>query len=461
MELVMKRLVFSACLTLVTIQAYSTPIYHPPGPDLTYGPVSNGQTIMSDINNPAAGAATLNKTGGEFRFGVFSSLGFGFEYGDVDNLYDNLDAAANDLSNSFTGSSVAVVQASIDNVNNALAAVEQGGYGKAFVSGHIPLMPLVISSNVLGGSLVFDANVSAVVRVGAIQDPVAFDTTTAQTIISGGTSGYAGDVFVDATGGAGSETFDLNNTSSLLLNAAFIKEAAFGYSTQVFYSNTMGKLFAGVRGKLYQVTLYRDFELMENITDSQQIFDDLDSGNGKVSNAFGVDAGLLWVSNHYRIGATINNINQPSYDYNNIDPVKLATVTGNPVADARVVQTLTDTLTYTMEKQVTMEAAIFSANQNWVINASLDTNAIKGPTGDDYQWATVSMAYATESWMIPGLRAGYRVNKSGSEVKYFTGGITVFKIVNLDVAYGLDKVTVNGDRLPRSLIMNLGMEMTF
>ena len=218
-----------------------------------------------------------------------------------------------------------------------------------------------------------------------------------------------------------------------------------------------GKLYGGIRGKYYKVTLLQDTErLVSTNTDSENYFDDLDLDDGETSTGVGVDVGMLWVSDHLRLGATLANINEPEFEYNAFD------LTG--FTDATVIATLTGLANakYTMERQVTVEAALTSQNKNWVVAGSLDLNEVVDPVGDEYQWLAVSAAYATDSWWLPGIRAGYRVNQAGSELKYLTGGVTLFKSLNLDLAYSPDKVEDdNGDEISRSIIFNLGLELTF
>jgi hypothetical protein len=96
-----------------------------------------------------------------------------------------------------------------------------------------------------------------------------------------------------------------------------------------------------------------------------------------------------------------------------------------------------------------------------VLNAAIDANAVMDPVGDDYQWATFSAAYATNSWILPGFRVGYRSNLAGTELDYLDAGFTLFKVLNLDVAWGLDSVEIDGDSAPRSLLVNLGLELSF
>ena len=191
----MKRLFSTVCATLFCSQAFATPVYHPYGPNLTYGAVSNGQTIMSDITNPASGAATMDKNGGGLRFGVLSNVGFGFELGAVDDMYDELDLVIDDLSNNFANvdnTNAAEVEQSVISANDLLSRVQDDGYAKAFFSFNVPLMPIVINANALGGSLVFDVNFSGVAKMSAFSDPINFtgvDVTNAQNFITANLGG--------------------------------------------------------------------------------------------------------------------------------------------------------------------------------------------------------------------------------------------------------------------------------
>jgi len=462
----MKRLLSASIVVAFCSHAAATPVYHPPGPNLTYGAVSNGQTLLADINNPAAGALAPLKEGSKFRFGVLSSIGAGVEYGAIDNLFDDLDAIAADfdINNAFSSipnvnsaAAVAEVDAQISDINDLLNNIENNGYGKAFISGHIPLMPMIIASDTLGGSLTFDMNFSGVARVGAVADTVAFDLLAAQTFITnnlGGTNQATfGDVTININGN--NVTYGLTNDSVVRLKAAGVFEAGFGYSRNVLSANS-GNLLAGIRGKYYRVTLYQDVEKVEDETDTENLFEDFDYKDGVTDTNFGVDLGLLWAGDNYRLGATFANVNEPEFDYNAIDPAKLAVIN-----DPRISALLSEKLVYTMESQLTIEGALHTSNQKWVFGAAYDVNEVKGPTGDEYQWATASAAFITKSWIVPGIRLGYRVNQAGSELSYLTGGITLFKYLNIDGAYGLEEVVIDGSTLPRSFMVNLGLELSF
>ena len=77
---------------------------------------------------------------------------------------------------------------------------------------------------------------------------------------------------------------------------------------------------------------------------------------------------------------------------------------------------------------------------------------------DDYQCGA---GFSSDNWWLPGARVGARHNLAGSELTYITGGITVFNVVNLDVATTTDTIKVDGSTYPRGLIVNIGAQVLF
>ena len=452
----MKQLITTTTLAvataLTTLSAQADPVYHPPGSNLTYGAVSNGQSIMSDITNPAAGAAVLQKEGNQYRFGILSSIGVGVEVGELDNLYNDIDQQANAFD--LTGIPISdpanvanSVNAQIATINTILADVETKGYVKAFGSAHLPIMPIVVANKALGGSLVLDVNGSVEAKALVLQDDIQFNAAAFDPL--GPAVQTIGDVTIDT--GAG--TLKVNNDTSLIAKAAKTVELALGYS-RAFMQTNDATLYGGLRGRYYKVELGRTTTRLGNLTSgAQQVFDNATDVTFSSDTGFGLDAGVLWVSEHYRAGATLTNINEPSFDY---DPLNL---TGYDLSRS-VGQRLGATETYTMEKQLQLEGALYTASQNWVISGGFDANAVKDALGDEYQWATVSAAYATDTWWLPGIRAGIRKNLAGSKVDYLSVGATI-AMLNLDLAWSSDKVTIDGSTVPRGAIFNLGLELSF
>ena len=460
----MKHTFKLAALSMLCANAFATPIYHPAGPNLTYGAVSNNQSIISNVTNPAAGAAVFTKEDSQYRFGILSSIGFGLEFGQVDNLYTEIDAAQATLQSTqpidfatvCTGPASTnatlcanAVATSLNTavfapVNNVLNTLQADGYVSGFFSGHVPLMPLVISHKGLGGSFVLDANFSAIANMTFLADPVALQgadvLAAVQAYITAGNTSLPLNITLP----------DTATDSTLLVKAAAIAELALGYSRPVFKTDD-GELMAGFRAKYYKVGLSRAAQRLFAADGAKNTFDA--SKDYVNSSGFGLDAGALWISTHYRVGAWVDNINKPSFKFNDLD------TTG--YTDPAVIAKLSESATYQMDSQLHLETALYTESQNWVVNVGLDANAIKDPIGSEYQWATLSAGYATDSWWIPGFRVGYRANMAGTELAYMTGGLTLFKSVTLDAAYSLDSVKVDGDKLPRSLMLNLGVELSF
>ena len=370
----MKRVLLTAVLSGVITPVLATPINHPPGSSLTYGGLSNNQTILSSVNNPAASAVILQKEN-QFGIGIISSIGTGVEIGAVDDIYNEVDTISNNIQNNFadtiansTINNVALnIGGEINNINNLLVKIEDKGYAKVFASFHAPLMPLVISNKALGGSLVFDANATGGGRFTVLQDPVEFDAQAAQQFINDAQSTPPasavqtfGDITVDVSNPANPQ-FDVVNDSTVFLRGSKIYEFSLGYSREIMKRGN-GSLFAGLRGKYYQAELLKEIQPIEESSDSQQSFDNISVDNAEKTSAFGVDFGLLWATDHYRLGASITNINGPTFKYNTISAPTNYTNT-------RIIDAIDTQDTVKLDPQVKIEAALYSMSRNWVFGS--------------------------------------------------------------------------------------------
>ena len=466
----MKRLLIACGVSLAATLAHATPVYHPTGSNLVYGDVSNGYSILSSVNNPAAGAVSYKPGESEVSIGIMSSIGLGAEIGDVNNIYDQIDAKANQFSDTLDkvaaagiGDAPAVVSAittTINDSNELLSLIEQGGYAKVFTSLQWPLSPIQVSADWLGGTLVFDANSSLMARIGLASDKLDFNASTLQndieTAIGGtGTTITNGDLSFSYDGS--NVNFTVNNDSTAIVKASLISELSLGYSRKV-WNNSVGNLFAGVRGKYYRVELLRDYERIETVADSQNLFDNVSKEDRTTNNGFGLDFGTLWVTPNYHLGATLTNVNEPSFDYNAIN---ISSIYNLATIDPAFRSKLNATETYTMQRQLKLEGALYTENKHWIIGAALDANAVMDPMGDDYKWAVVSAAYLSDSWWLPAVRFGYRANQAGTKMNYLPAGMTLFKGFNIDGAYSPDKVEVDGSTMTRGFMLNLGLEVSF
>ncbi len=351
---------------------------------------------------------------------------------------------------------IAAIQQAIDipvaDINSVLATVAADGYGKVFGSMNLPLMPVVVGNDFLAGALVFDASVSIAAKAVGLYDSIDIDFADVQAqLLNGNTVLDLGEVDLDLSNPS-APIMTVNNDTTLLTRAAGVSEFALGYSRQLF-RHEAGDLFGGLRAKYYRVGMTQAATRLGNLTDAEQLFQDIRNAEFNFDSNLGLDLGVLWVSENYRLGATVMNINAPSFTFPGLD---VSGYSAGPIA-----RLLGEEYVYTMEAQLKLEAALFSSNRQWALNAGLDANAVPDPFGDDYQWATLSAAYLTDSWWIPGARVGYRGNLAGEKMNYVTLGATLFKVFNVDLAVALNDVTIDGTSMPRGAMLNMGLELSF
>jgi len=429
---------------MLASSAQSSPTFIPSGSNLTFGHTSNTQTIHAFTNNPAMGASALKDGNGNLKWGIFNGS-FGLELGDVNNIEQLID----DLSKNFDSSSVSTtnpngdIKVIVDGFNASLSELDKNGYLKVN-SNFSVASPIVIASDWLGGTLVFDINFTASLKAQALHEYIYFTDITDPN----------DDINYDSI----NNTIAINNDSSILGSVAAIGEYSVGYSRSLL-SGGNSDLYGGLRIKALRVGLYREaIKLSDPNNDIYASIQDfsLNDAQSKIS----ADAGVLYTTQHYRVGATMKNLNSPSFDYNALD---LSTFTSNPFNPDyhSVYNRLNQSQSFTMDRQLILEAAWYTQSRNWVINASYDANPASDPYGDKYKWMVVSAAYASDSFFIPGLRAGMRKNMAGSKLSYLTFGTTLFNVFDLDVAYGTESVEVSGSSYPRSAYISAGVALNF
>jgi len=190
-----------------------------------------------------------------------------------------------------------------------------------------------------------------------------------------------------------------------------------------------------------------------DITDSDELLDAIRDADFSTDGGVGVDFGAIWSSNNYLLGATLTDINEPTFQYPAID-------TSN-FTNQRIIAGLRASELYKINRQLKLEGSAHTLDRKWTLNLGYDTNSVADPLGDDFQWLTLSGGFATDSWWLPGARLGYLRNLAGTKLSYVSAGLTAFKFVNLDFAMTLDSTTISGTKLPRGLLLSLGFEIAF
>lgn len=444
----MKKLLSMAVLSAVSIGAHAAPAFSPAGSNLTYGVNNTARSVISATTNPAASSMAFKEGESRFRFGILSSIGMGYEIGQVDNFSQELDVLINQTNTNFT--SQAEADAFKSKFNALLPKMATDGYINFMAGAQVPLTPILIASEAMGGALTIDVNVTAQGRLNFLNDAAGVDY-----LCNGGscTPLPAPPVTI---------SLDSKN-NSFMVSGAKIVETGLGYSRPLI-KQANGTLFAGVKAKMYQVGLTRTMVAiggMQNQQTGDVIKDEFDKNMNETSG-LGLDLGVIWAAENWNVGATALNVNGPSFDFKPMQTTG-CTVAANCTAANYFVSNgaISQNASYKMDPQLRLEGGVHSASRRWVATAAYDANAVKDAVGNEFQWAVASLAYDARNFFLPGIRAGYRANLAGTQMSYATAGLSLFSLLNLDLAYGLESVVVDGEKAPRAVMVNLGLEMRF
>ena len=476
------------CLHAAT--AIAGPVYQPPGSNLTYGDVTHGQRVQSASGNPAAAAADLAR-GGETRMGgTVLSVAAGLEYGNIQELwdfYDNL-TKAYEPSDPGTGggpgnlpedkpgggldlgdiwdsldpdfqATIAAVAKEVATQAALLVLIKNDGYGKAWLAADAPF---VLGSEHYGGAWTFGLKWSGASKAFSIVQEIDFDEDAARIALEDWFNQLpigrpvqfpvsehvllTIEPFTDAV------LFAIQNDSSMLSKASQTMALEAGYSRHA-WSNSSGSLYLGAEARLYMMRLSRLSVRFGDITDSEELFDAIRHSNFENDTRVGVDIGALWVGENYQLGAQLTNVNQPKFTFPDVDL--------NPYTDATIIGLIQGDRIYEMDRQLKLEASLFTSDRRWSAHLGIDADPARDPLGDEYQWLTFSAGYASDSWWLPGARLGYRQNLAGTEMQYISVGLTAFRIFNIDISSALDNVKIDGTTLPRGLMLAIGFQITW
>jgi hypothetical protein len=250
----------------------------------------------------------------------------------------------------------------------------------------------------------------------------------------------------------GNVKFALQNDSAIAFKASQLLTASTGYG-RAAWSNDAGTLYVGAEADLHDMRLSGIGVRFGDMTDSEELFDLIRNTDYERDVRLGLDAGVLWVADKYQLGAQLTNLNEPEFRFPSIDTT--------PFKDESVKQRLEESLVYTMERQLKLEASLFSQSRKWSWHAGLDANATSDPVGDEFQWATLSGGFDTGSRWFPNIRLGYRQNLAGTEKRYASLGMTMFRFINVDIASSLNTTKIDGRKLPEGLMFSMGFQISW
>jgi hypothetical protein len=419
------------------------------GQALTQGGISNPLSVQTAGANPAS---PVTADLGGFWFGL-TSVGVGYELGDLNDLVDRAEELEEDLDrDNLTQAEAEAIEARAEDF---LVELSDKGFVKIIANVQPPFFPMGGSMPFLGGAFTLGANAIGGARIGFLGNDIR--------AVNSGTEDDCN-----------TDNCEVTSDLSAFGRAAAAGVISLGYSGGVLHRMD-GSLFAGVRFNYNIVELSRGVVRLEDEGGAEdeeaqdRLSDELDLNRLRES-AMGVDLGLLWASRNFRVGATLRNLNEPDFDYPAIGE-DCASKTGaaqqncQAAAEQRAIDPARVPLkeTFTMQRQLQFETGIYNASRTWSLAASYDADAVRDATGDEYQWLSVSGAFSPRGmgWLMPGVRLGYRQNQAGDKLDMVTFGLSLFRVINLDVAASTQKVEEDGDEVPRSAMVNLSLELYF
>ena len=476
--------------TILAAPAWAGPAYQPPGANLTLGDVTHGKRILSASSNPAAAAADRARAGDKAVRGTVISASAGLEYGNVQNLFDlyneltqayapsepgtgggpgqnpgdKPDGGINigdilDQINPDIGEALDAIAEEIVTQTALLLLIKEEGYAKAWVAADAPF---VFDRQWLGGTWTMGVNWSGSSKAFGITEPIEFDREVARQRIEDwvnalpidrpGQFEISDDIVLTPEPDQNAVFLAISNDSSIVSKSTQTTEINFSYSREAMSAGS-GNLFFGARANIYLKRLSRLSVRFGDITDSEELFDAIRNADFRSDNGAGLDLGVLWASDNYQLGAQVTNVNEPSFRFPDVNL--------EPYNSEEAIRLLQEDAIYTLDRQLKLEASIFTEDRRWSAHLGYDADPVTEPMGDRFQWLTLSGGVTTESWWIPSFRIGYRQNLAGTELGYLSIGATLFKYVNIDIASALDTVKIDGQTLPQGLMGSIGFEISW
>ena len=432
----------------------------PVGPNLGYGDASNNHTIFSTVANPSWVGGNLHE---ENNYGIGLSIGVRIKQNDFSTLNNQYKADVKPLLENFDNNPFTALAKATeikDNLNTLLLDTRDSFYAQ---QDFVASLPIVATNNELGG-LGFELSGSAIGRQSILAGDTPINLKTAY--LTNNPTASVDDMIANG--------LDIN--TAIYIKTVTTKEAAINYGHQ-FFENQHGRLSVGVRAKMIQANLVKSISNLDKYLTaasrgddiSEQLDEDLKKHTdiSDTDTNFGVDIGAQWFAENWMAGLSLMNINSPTFKYNplgetNDEQGASERVFANHVSLKEEVE---------LAPQARIEGAVYSENRHWSAAASYDLNSAKDLVSQEYQWATISVAYAADasgSWvhaLIPDVRLGYRTNLAGDQRSYITPGFT-WGPLNLDLGFAnFDDIgkAISGDpdEIPEAFMANIGLEVYF
>ncbi len=431
--------VLSLGLGVLAAPSLATPLGA--GPLASLGAQTDGYSIYAGVVNPALGSLMIPARE-QWRLSYAPAISSRTEVGQVDNFVDDLNDLIDLIDDPSTNTQP--VQTVLDRFNRALAQMGQDGYLKNTTNLHAPITPVYFRPAQLDGTLMADVRVVTQAFAGILDAPLAYDDQ--------------------------SKAF--STAAAAYLKGAIETSVALGYSQPVFAERLKqdygAQVLAGASVRIYSLELSKQIFLLQKLDgkDIGDVISDEFDSNTQSTTAAGLDLGLAWLAEHYRLGATLYNVNQPSFDYGTIGE-NCAARTGisrsNCEAAAEFALVKGEIRTRESHKKtayITLDGR-YAITPQWSVSGALDLAAHDDWVGTENQWLHLATAYQPAGDWWPDWRLALQKNLVGSELTQMALGLSLGGVFSVDLAWALDQVDIDGTQAPRSLAISLSLAESF
>ncbi len=411
------------------------------GPSMTTGPSLSHFSVQNAMNNPALNPFMVPE-GDKWRMAYFGSFGTNIEVGDVNNFADDVDDLADILDDpDSTDEETSDV---LDRFNDVLVRMGESGYIKSNTLIHVPVTPLYYHSERFNGTFGLDVSIGTQIAGRILDDTLRFNPATAYET---STSLYMK---------SGIET-----RISLSFGGQYLEDHAV---------SSFGDFYAGVKVNLIQLELSKQIIAIQDFdgNDVGDIISDNYDNNLESSWNVGIDLGVMWDAERYRVGVALENLNSPGFDYGSVG-VNCTRLDENTTArnscEVAALFVARGRLDPTEEHKMNARLradGLYKLTDTWSISGSLDLAKYDDVVGFENQWMHVGASYeSSKGWWRPSARVGYQKNLAGEKLSSLNVGFTFFKMLTLDGEYGLETIEVDGSSGPRRFGFSIGIEEKF
>lgn len=429
------------CLTSGLATANSNILSHSQA--TTTGQSANHHSLFSGTSNPAMGHLMIGPNE-RFRMAYFLSVSAASELGQVDNFVDDMNELIDILEDSANAGDVPVNE-TLERFNRVIVEAGQEGYLKTSMGAYLPPFPLYWRPKFLPGTLTFELNAETQINASILADELIYDDQK--------------------------ETF--STATSAYLKSGLQTKFALSYS-QEYGSNLFGtqntQLLLGGKINIYSLELSKQVFQLELLRgkDIDDVIKDEYKNNRIRSTNIGLDFGAVWAAKKYRLGATLTNLNSPSFKYGAVGincnqyPDGSEQQSNCYIADyyANEKGEITKYERHKKTPVITVDGSYF-INKQWLISGAAQLASFDDTVGQENQWLHTSTSYQPSNFWLPGLRASYSKNLAGSQLSYAGFGFTFGKVVNLDFNFALEEIVIEDKKSPRGAGIALSFEEWF